>query len=276
MVSLVTKKFAVFGNPISQSKSPLIHCLFAESLGLDIQYEAIQGQLEKVEDDFQRFFSDQDACGANVTMPFKDNAAAWVDELTDQAKAAGAVNTIIRQENRFLGDSTDGVGLTSDLARLGFEITHKRVLLIGAGGAARGAIANILNTQPLSIDILNRSFDKAQILANVVSNKITKCISSPSDLGCYDLIINATSLSLSDKLPLIEKQQLHTDTCLYDMVYKNTDTSFIQWAKQNGCNRVSDGLGMLVGQAAESFYLWTGQRPEVKPVLATLRAQLSA
>lgn len=267
-------KFAVFGNPIVQSKSPLIHSMFAKELGLEIEYSAIEGNKECVENDFVRFFSDSHSLGANVTMPFKDAAAAWVTELSPNAKAADSVNTIIRNGDRFIGDSTDGVGLVSDLLRLGMYVKDKRILLIGAGGAARGVFANIIEQAPLSVDIMNRSVDKAHVLAKVVENTITKCISDAEQLAQYDLIINATSLSLNEQLPNITTKQLHDNTCIYDMVYKKQDTVFTSWAKQQGLTQVADGLGMLVGQAAESFYLWLGQRPSVEPVLATLRTQM--
>jgi shikimate dehydrogenase len=270
----VTKKFAVFGKPIAQSKSPLIHSMFAKEVGIDICYQAILGNETNVEEDFERFFDHPDALGANVTMPFKENAARWVDSLTDGAKAAEAVNTIIRKENHFVGDSTDGVGLVSDLLRLDMQIENRKVLLIGAGGAARGAFSNIINARPAQVDILNRSLDNARRLSQVCPNEITTCIDQVDKLGCYDLIINATSLSLNNQLPTIDNKHTHGNTCVYDMVYKNEDTVFVAWAKSQGLQNVADGLGMLVGQAAESFYLWLGERPNVDSVIKALRIEL--
>jgi shikimate dehydrogenase len=270
----VTKKFAVFGNPIAQSKSPLIHSMFAKEVGIDIHYQAILGNEANVEVDFKRFFDDPDALGANVTMPFKENAARWVDSLTGGAKAAEAVNTIIRKDNHFVGDSTDGVGLVSDLLRLDMQIEDRKILLIGAGGAARGAFSNIISAGPAKVDILNRSLDNAQRLSQVFPNEITTCIDQVDKLGCYDLIINATSLSLNNQLPAINTQHTHSNTCVYDMVYKNDDTVFVAWAKSQGLQNVADGLGMLVEQAAESFYLWLGERPNVDLVIKALRIEL--
>tara|TARA_R110000868_G_scaffold245646_2_gene502259 strand:+ start:1138 stop:1959 length:822 start_codon:yes stop_codon:yes gene_type:complete len=271
-------QYLVFGNPIAQSKSPLIHSMFAQQTGQELQY----GRMLAVKEDFiehlERFFSDPQAQGCNVTAPFKEMAAQWVNELSPSAKLAGAINTIKRQrDGRFFGDTTDGPGLVQDLLRLGVTLTNKRILLLGAGGAARGVLSPLLLQQPTLLMVANRSVAKAQLLASLVdSDALQSCefealtkISQP-----FDLIINSTSASLSGELPNIANSVIARAGCIYDMSYADKPTVFMSHASQLGVVNVYDGLGMLVGQAAESFYLWRGLKPKVEPVIQALRSQL--
>jgi shikimate dehydrogenase len=274
----VTQKYAVFGNPIAQSKSPIIHKMFAQQSQQDIEYSRKIASKENFEQSLRDFFTDPDAMGCNITAPFKEQAAAWVNELSAAAKMVGAVNTIIKQaDGSFLGDTTDGIGLVQDLLRVGVKIKGTRILLLGAGGAARGVLQPLLALEPEMLIIANRTESKAQALASLfVQDNIVGCsLSQVSKLnGSVELIINATSSSLSAELPSIEDSILQACTDVYDMSYADQPTVFMQHANQLGIEQTYDGLGMLVGQAAQSFYLWRGVRPIVEPVIEALRAGL--
>lgn len=271
------KKLAVFGNPIAQSKSPLIHQMFAEQFNLTISYERVLGEESTFEDQLATFFADANAVGANITMPFKETAANWADEKSTGVTKANAANTLIRQPNGFRAETTDGKGLVSDLLRNNIPLSGKSVLLIGAGGAARGAIEDLLSEQPAHIFISNRSALNAQRLVKIADDKK---VSAVTENECQklrvDIIINATSLSLNGKVPVVGDAIFSNHPAVYDMVYQDTDTCFIKKAKALGCTKAFDGLGMLVGQAAESFYLWFGLRPDVEPVLARMRQELTS
>ncbi|WP_340681077.1 shikimate dehydrogenase [Paraglaciecola sp.] len=271
-------QYLVFGNPIAQSKSPLIHSMFAQQTGQELQY----GRMLAVKEDFiehlEAFFSNPLAQGCNVTAPFKEMAAKWVNELSSSAKLAGAINTIKRQQDgRFLGETTDGPGLVQDLLRLGIILNNKRILLLGAGGAARGVLKPLLAEHPSLLMVANRTPAKAQLLASLLSSDTLQgcgfdTLSSP--LPPFDLIINSTSASLSGELPAIADSIIAASSHVYDMSYADKPTVFMQHASQLGVANVYDGLGMLVGQAAESFTLWRGVRPLVEPVIQILRAKL--
>jgi shikimate dehydrogenase len=270
------KKLAVFGNPIAQSKSPLIHQMFAEQFNMTISYERILGEELTFKDQLTAFFADANAVGANITMPFKEAAANWAHEKSTGVTKANAANTLIRQPNGFRAETTDGKGLVSDLLRNKISLTSKQVLLIGAGGAARGAIEDLLSEHPTHIYISNRSALNAQRLVKIADDKR---VSAVTENECQelsvDVIINATSLSLNGKVPAVGDAIFSRHPAVYDMVYQDADTCFIKKAKALGCTKAFDGLGMLVGQAAESFYLWFGLRPDVEPVLAHLRQELT-
>jgi shikimate dehydrogenase len=270
------KKLAVFGNPIAQSKSPDIHQMFANQFNMTISYARILGEPSTFTEQLSAFFEDPDAIGANITMPFKEDAANWATERSTGVAQANAANTIIRQAQGFRAETTDGRGLVSDLLRNDISLQGRQVLLIGAGGAARGAIEALLAAEPEHIYITNRSEVNAKRLVSIADDK---SVSAVSENDCeqlsIDVIINATSLSLSGKVPAISDAIFDNKPAVYDMVYQDADTSFIKKAKSFGCTQVSDGLGMLVGQAAESFYLWFGVRPDVEPVLEYLRQQLA-
>ncbi len=275
---VVTDKYTVFGNPIAQSKSPIIHAMFAKQFGMDIGYDKTFATPDNFVETIESFFEDSETKGCNVTSPFKEQVSKWVGELSNNAKLAGAVNTVIRKEDgRFLGDTTDGPGLVQDLLRLGVCIKGIRVLLLGAGGAARGVLQSILNLAPDSLVIANRTESKAKLLASLIpqNNFIgigfdeLNSIEQP-----FDLIINSTTTSLSGELPPIADNIISQSTTVYDMSYGDKPTILMYHAQNLGVNNTFDGLGMLVGQAAESFYLWKGVRPDVDPVIKTLRSTL--
>lgn len=274
----VLSKFTVIGNPIAQSKSPSIHRMFAAQAGLQIEYDRTLATADNLIPTLTNFFLDPDATGCNITAPFKEVSARWVDELSDRAKLAGAINTIVRQENgTFLGDTTDGQGLVEDLQRLGVSIKGERILLLGAGGAARGVLHSILALNPKLLVVANRTEIKAKQLAmlapqyNCLGLGLAQLGQSHSP---FTLIINSTSTSLTGDLPAVSEVIISGAECIYDMSYADKPTAFIQHAQNLGVKRAFDGIGMLVGQAAESFYLWTGYRPNIEPVVAELRAGL--
>jgi shikimate dehydrogenase len=270
-----TKKLAVFGNPIAQSKSPVIHQMFAKQFNMTISYERILGEPSTFVDQLTRFFADPTSVGANITMPFKEDAANWATEKSTGVIQANAANTLIRQAQGFRAETTDGEGLVADLLRNDIALQDKQVLLIGAGGAARGAMEALLSKQPAHIFITNRSTANAKRLVSIAGDdRVTAVSESDCEKLVVDVIINATSLSLSGNLPAISESIFANKPAVYDMVYQDVDTCFIKKAKSLGCVKAIDGLGMLVGQAAESFYLWFGVRPDVEPVLEYLRQQL--
>jgi shikimate dehydrogenase len=209
-------------------------------------------------------------------MPFKEDAANWATEKSTGVIQANAANTLIRQAQGFRAETTDGQGLVSDLLRNDISLRGKSVLLIGAGGAARGAIEALLSQQPIHIYIYNRSAENAERLVSIAKDdRVTMVSQNDCEKLAVDVIINATSLSLSGNVPAISDSIFANKPAVYDMVYQDVDTCFIKKAKSLGCVKAIDGLGMLVGQAAESFYLWFGVRPDVKPVLEYLRQQLA-
>lgn len=270
------RDFAVFGNPISHSKSPRIHSLFGENTRIPLNYVTRLGTLEGFEQELRDYFS-AGALGANITLPFKERAFALCDELTERAACARAVNTIHRLEDgRLLGDNTDGIGLLSDLVRLEMIRGDSRILLIGAGGAARGVIQPLL-AHGCQLVITNRTASKAAALANEFSalGNISSQMFAELEGTKFDLIVNATSTGVSGDLPPIPNTLFSYDTACYDMFYQVGHTPFIAWAISLGVTRYADGLGMLVGQAAHAFYLWNGVMPEVEPVMDELRKELS-
>lgn len=270
-------RYAVFGNPIAHSKSPQIHGLFAQQTGETLEYQKQQVP----ESDFplavQQFF-ETGGKGLNITVPFKLEAYDYADKLTERATNAGAVNTLMRMEDgTVLGDNTDGFGMVSDVTQnLGWQLADKRVLVLGAGGAVRGVLQPLLQENPRQLLIANRTLTKAQDLAAAFGRygSIEAC--SFADLSglTFDVVINGTSASLGGDLPPLPQQLLADNAACYDMMYGAEPTVFLQWAQQQGCQHCADGLGMLVGQAAESFYLWRGVRPDTAPVIETLREAL--
>lgn len=275
---VVLSKYTVFGNPIAQSKSPAIHQMFAEQVGLTIEYNRTFATIEDFIPTLTGFFQDPSAMGCNVTSPFKELVAQWVNELSAGAELAQAVNTVIRKpDGRFIGDTTDGPGLVQDLLRLGVEIKDKRVLLLGAGGAARGVLQSILNLQPQLLIIANRTESKAKLLCSLLpqDNFIGMGFAGLDNVNePFDLIINSTSTGLTGELPPISDSVIAQSACVYDMSYGDKPTVLMQHAEKLGVKCTFDGLGMLVGQAAESFYLWNDVRPDVEPVIRALRNDL--
>lgn len=267
--------FAVFGNPISHSKSPRIHALFASQTGIAHTYGSVLAPHKEFEETLRSFFH-EGARGANITVPFKERAFAESDELTDRASRSGAVNTLKKLEDgRLLGDNTDGIGMLSDLERLNFIRTGDRVLLVGAGGAARGVILPLLS-YGCTVIVTNRTFERAEHLSQIFEStgEILAIALDKLATQSFDLIINATASGIKGEIPGIPEGVLTPKTRIYDMYYQAGLTPFISWAKKNGVTEYADGLGMLVGQAAHAFQLWHGVMPEIEPVLAQLKKDL--
>jgi shikimate dehydrogenase len=270
------ERYAVIGHPIGHSKSPDIHLAFARQTQQTLTYEALLAPLDGFAATVGALIA-QGGRGANVTVPFKIEAFALATTLSARAKAAGAVNTLRFDATGIFGDNTDGAGLVTDIVvNAGVALHGKRVLLLGAGGAARGVILPLLAEQPAQLVIANRSSDKAIALAAqfAAQGPIVACPFDALD-GQFDLVINATAASLAEALPPIAGSLFGPHTLAYDMMYGAQPTIFLRFAAQHGAT-VRDGLGMLVEQAAESFLLWRGVRPATAGVLADLRAALGA
>ncbi len=271
----MTDRYVVIGNPIAHSKSPQIHARFAQQTGQDIAYERLLAPLDGFGRAVREFIA-AGGRGANVTVPFKLDAFALAGERSARAQAAGAINTLAFDGDRIYGDNTDGVGLVRDIVvNAGVAVAGARVLLLGAGGATRGVILPLLEQQPAGITIANRTLAKADELVAQFSAAGGKLSASPFDAlsDSFDIIINATSASLSAELPPVPASAFSSETFAYDMMYGAAPTVFMQMAVGYGA-RVCDGLGMLVEQAAESFFVWRGVRPDTAPVRQWLREQL--
>jgi shikimate dehydrogenase len=267
-------RYAVIGNPIAHSKSPRIHAAFALQTGQDLEYGPILGDLDDFTGDVRRFFA-AGGRGLNVTVPFKAQAWSLADERTPRAELAGAVNTLIGLgHERLRGDNTDGVGLVRDLMdNHGLRLTGTRILLLGAGGAARGVLLPLLETRPAGLIIANRTLAKAVELARLgQAHGLVEArgFDELAEAHC-DLIINATAAGLRGESPPIPGSCLAPGGWTYDMLYGDTPTPFCRWGREHGAAQALDGLGMLVEQAAEAFWLWRGVRPETRPVIAVLR-----
>lgn len=272
-------RYAVMGNPIAHSKSPAIHALFAEQTDQRIEYSAIlvdAGGFPQAVGNF----SASGGKGLNVTVPFKQEAWALVDSRSARAERAGAVNTIKIEHNGMLyGDNTDGVGLVNDLtSNHNRAVAGRSVLIIGAGGAARGVIGPLLGQGPSRLVIANRTADRAVELAQQFGDlgPIEGCGFPALADRSFDIVINATSASLSGAVPDISPHILRPDTFCYDMMYAAQPTAFMLWCREHAARDVADGLGMLVEQAAESFLIWRGVRPRTGPVIEALRQRLAA
>jgi shikimate dehydrogenase len=272
-------KYAVFGNPIKHSKSPLIHGIFAEQCAQHMQYRAVRVELDGFALAAQRFF-DSGGAGLNITVPFKQDAFKFAHRLSDRAMRAGAVNTLSRaQDGAIEGDNTDGIGLVRDMiANLGWAVQGLRVLVLGAGGAARGVLEPLLRERPRELLVVNRTAAKAGQLATEFSD-IAELQGGAYDLIAerqFDLIINATSAGLTGEMPELPSSLLTERSCCYDMVYGAQPTPFVRWSAHHAAWAVVDGLGMLVEQAAQSFYIWRGVRPETRSVINQLREAMEA
>ena len=270
----MTDRYAVIGNPIAHSKSPLIHAAFARQTGQDIAYGRILGSREDFAGDVQRFVA-EGGKGLNVTVPFKEEAFALADTRSERAQAAGAVNTLLVLDGGQLrGDNTDGVGLVRDLCcNHRFMLAGARVLLLGAGGASRGVLRPLLAERPAALVIGNRTAEKAVELAATTAGlgPVEGC-GLPALAGRrFDLVINGTAAGLKGELPAIPDDCLAAGGWVYDMLYGAEPTAFVRWGLARGAARALDGLGMLVEQAAESFFLWRGASPDTAPVIEALR-----
>ena len=276
------QNYAVFGNPIEHSKSPEIHRRFAEQTQQSMQYKKQLVDLDKFSQAVEQFFL-ADGKGLNITVPFKLEAHAVAKQLSNRAKKAGAVNTLFIQDGELYGDNTDGVGLCCDIMQnLGWQIQGSSILVLGAGGAVRGVLELLLAQQPKQLIIANRTASKAQQLSALFSDEALAvgCGIASSDYEslskqtqAFDIIINGTSASLGGELPAIPTSLVNHSAC-YDMMYAKSPTAFLQWAAAHGSGSVADGLGMLVEQAAESFYMWRGVRPQTATVIKWLRDSL--
>ena len=269
-------QYAVFGNPIKQSKSPFIHTIFATQTSQQLVYQAIEPSDEDFKITLNRFFKNGGK-GCNVTMPYKEQAFQFAQQLTERASLAGAVNTLkLNDDNVVIGDNTDGAGLVLDIKNNNINLTGARILLLGAGGAARGVCGPLLAESPKELVIANRTFSKAEILVNIFSDLGNVSASELTQLdGQFDLIINSTAASINGEVPVISPALITSETAIYDMMYSAQATPFNQWAAQLGATVVIDGLGMLVGQAAESFTVWRDVKPNAQKVLTELRQHLS-
>lgn len=271
-------RFAVFGNPIKHSYSPKMHHLFAEQCGLtNFSYVKTLVEENSFEKTVQDFFN-QGGIGLNITVPFKLRAFQLANKLTPRAKAAGAVNTLWFQEGLIHGDNTDGVGLVKDIIRLGVDISSKRILLIGAGGASRGVILPLIEAGCRHLHIANRTASKAQTMIDSFA-PLLSCSLTASGLeditGSWDIIINASASSLSNEEIPVPSHIFSNALLAYDMLYTpSSNTAFLSQATKYGARLCSDGLGMLVYQGAEAFFIWNKQYPNPEPVLNALRHDL--
>ncbi|MFC2991078.1 shikimate dehydrogenase [Halomonas tibetensis] len=272
-------RYCVFGHPVTHSKSPAIHAAFAEQTGEAIEYTAIEAPLEDFAGAWRRFVA-EGGRGANVTVPFKEEAFRLCDTLSLRARRAGAVNTLIlggnglSNELKIYGDTTDGVGLVRDLKRHGVTLAGARLLVLGAGGAVRGVLEPLLAEEPASLLVANRTAAKAEALA-ADFRELGEIAGGGFDavVGQFDAVINGTSASLAGDLPPLPEGLFAPEATAYDMMYGAEPTVFLRWAVEHGAQPV-DGLGMLVEQAAESFFQWRGKCPDTGPVLKALRHSL--
>ena len=272
----MTDRYAVIGNPIAHSKSPRIHAAFARQTAQDLDYRAILAPLDGFAAAVAQFIAGGGR-GMNVTLPFKLEAFALADRHTARAEAAGAVNTLKFDQGEIIGDNTDGAGLVADLLHnIGCPLAGKRLLLLGAGGAARGVILPLLEQSPASLTIANRTASRAAQLRDAFAGHGKLAARTFAELAGnqFDVLINATSASLAGAAPAIPPGLYAPGSTAYDMMYGRGLTPFLAAAQAQGAGRLADGLGMLVEQAAESFLLWRGVRPDTRPVLAELAGEL--
>ena len=273
---LISGRFAVVGNPIEHSLSPRIHAAFARQGGRQIDYRAERVEVDNFESWVSAFFN-TDGRGLNVTLPFKTRAFDVADTVSDRARLTGAANFLTANEAGGIhADNTDGKGLLTDVtANAGWTLEGARILVLGAGGAVKGVIPSLLEAGPAALVIANRTAERAEALAaewaaqpiSVSGGGYAQAVGMP-----WDVIINGTSTGLSDEMPALPTETVLADECrCYDMAYGKGPTPFMGWALQQGAAEARDGLGMLVEQAAESFYLWLGESPDTRPLIARLR-----
>lgn len=274
------KRYAVIGNPIEHSRSPFIHEQFGLQTGLALRYEKIKAPLDGFTPVVTDFFA-QGGCGLNVTVPFKEEAFALAQaHLSVRARLAGAVNTLWMEQGKIHGCNTDGVGLLNDLLRLGYSPQGKNILLVGAGGAARGVVFPLLEAGCMQLHIVNRTEQRARQLQEHIVSRMPQLASRLSAGGLaqasgqWDIVINATSSSLGTTPPDLPHGLYRHGALAYDMMYGQQATSFMIQAQEQGAGLTADGLGMLVGQAAASFAIWHGVNPDIQAVLHDLRRQL--
>lgn len=273
----MTDRYGVIGHPIAHSKSPVIHAQFARQTGQQLTYEAIDVTPADLASCMDNLIHDGFK-GLNVTVPHKNAVVDLMDNLSDRARLALAVNTITAQSNgRLVGDNTDGIGLVRDLKRnLRFEIQDADILILGAGGATRGIIPSLLEAEPRQILIANRTAERAEELASAFGEQgarlgdVEACQFDALEDRDFDLIINATSAGLGGEVPPFPASIITSDVVCYDLSYAMKPTPFVAWAAEQGAAHAHQGWGMLVEQAAASFRIWRGVRPDTKPILANL------
>ena len=269
-----TVNYAVLGNPIQHSKSPQIHTLFSEQTGIALEYQAIEVPINEFAS-YVKLFSSQGGKGLNITVPFKEDAYSLCTTLTDRAEISGSVNTLrFDDDMNICGDTTDGQGLLNDLvANHNIRLEDKSILILGAGGTVKSILERLLEQKTKEIVIVNRTISRAKDLEKKFSKKNCVRAYSYNDLPnhSFDIIINGTSLSLSAEIPPISKTNINKNTFCYDLMYSDKETVFTRWAIENGALKATDGLGMLVEQAAESFMFWHGTKPDTMPVIKALR-----
>lgn len=267
-------RFAVFGDPVEHSKSPQLHQAFAQQTDRNISYIKLRVLADEFDEACEHFFK-SGGKGLNITVPLKQCAFRYAQQLTTRAQQAGAVNTLaVQEDGTIVGDNTDGFGLVRDLKKnLGWEIANKKILVLGAGGAVRGILGPLLEQNPSEVVVANRTEEKAEYLVNIFQNQgpIYGCGLDRIPATAFDLIINGTSMSLDGEVPPLSRAQLNADTCCYDLAYGDKPTAFLQWAKLQGVKNLADGTGMLVEQGAESYRIWHGTRPKTKSVIAQLK-----
>lgn len=266
--------YCVMGNPVAHSKSPQIHAAFAKQTRQKIFYQAIQVDEGKFKDAIKEF-QHQGGKGLNITVPFKGDAWEASDQMSHRAERAAAVNTIsFSDEGKITGDNTDGIGLIRDLTiNHKLLIKDKNILILGAGGAARGILDPLFDELPDRIVIANRTVSRAEKLIDIFSDRgdVSACGFDELASSNFDIVINATSASLQGDVPPLPEGLIDKNTCCYDMMYSAADTPFVAWAKAHGAGITLDGLGMLVEQAAESFFIWRGVRPDTSNIIQLLR-----
>lgn len=274
----MTDRYALVGNPVAQSKSPALHAAFARQLGHDLTYEAILATKENFHETVRRFIR-EGGKGMNITAPFKLDVLDLVDTMSERAQAAQAVNTLKFDEHGVYADNTDGAGLVNDIQDyMGVSLKGRRLLVVGAGGAARGIFLPLLQAAPSYFLVVNRTEHKAHEIVgeHAAPGKVEAGSISQAAGGQFDVVINATSASLTgDHLPL-PKGAYAQGALAYELAYNKGHTPFMDDARQGGAARIADGLGMLIGQAAEGFLLWRGVRPDVTEVMEMLRGSIKA
>jgi len=264
--------YAVIGNPVEHSKSPQIHTMFAHDCGQDITYRRLLAPIEGFRDTVERFRA-EGGRGLNVTLPFKEEAYRLATVHSDRAGTAGAVNTLRFDPDSIFGDNTDGAGLVRDIREnCGIAIAGRRVLLLGAGGAARGVLGPLLAEVPAALIVANRTVTRAQDLARHFDSNVHASTFEELSGSSFDIVINATSASLAGVVPPLPRGVYAPGALAYDMMYGRPAADFLKQARESGAGRTADGLGMLVEQAAESFFVWRGIRPRTSTVLAALRS----
>lgn len=268
-------RYAVIGQPIAHSQSPRIHAMFSDSTGEVLRYGAIEVAVDALADRVRALHA-QAYLGLNVTLPHKQTVLELCENVTERARLAGAVNTLIRSDSGWNGDNTDGVSLLADLKRIGVSVAGRRVLIVGAGGAARGIVGPLLSAGPAQLVVSNRNPWKPEAIAELFSavGKVLPRTHLTLKGDRYDVVINATSAGHGGSMPRLPGQLLADGGFCYDLSYGEAHAPFVEWSEAQGAARIEDGLGMLVAQAAASFEIWRGTKPEIGPVLDALRGRL--